>query len=140
MSEVIELTKDTFENTVADNGTVIIDFWAEWCGPCKSFEPVFKEAAERHTDVVFTKVDTEDQQELSQALNIRAMPTLMIFRDGIQIFAEPGAIPGHALDDLLGQAKALDMDEVRAKIEEPADEDHEGHDHDHDHDGHDHDH
>ncbi len=137
MSEVVVLTKDTFEDTVSKNDTVIIDFWADWCGPCKSFAPVYEEAATRHTDVAFTKVDTEDQQELSQALGIRAMPTLMIFRDGIQIFAEPGAIPGHALDDLLGQAKALDMDEVRAKIAEHAEHDHEGHDHDHE--GHDHD-
>lgn len=130
MSAVTALTKDTFEETVSENDTVIIDFWADWCGPCKSFAPVYEEAAGRHTDVVFTKVDTEDQQELSQALSIRAMPTLMIFRDGIQIYAEPGAVPGHALDDLLGQVKELDMDEVRAKIAEHADEDH-----DHDHSG-----
>lgn len=118
MSAVIELTKDTFEDTVADNDTVIIDFWADWCGPCKSFAPVYDEASLHHDKVVFAKVDTEDQQELSQALEIRAMPTLMIFRDGIQIFSQPGAIGRSALDDLIGQAQKLDMDEVRAKIAE----------------------
>lgn len=124
----VTLTAETFEQTVADNGTVIVDFWADWCGPCKSFAPVYDEASEKYTDVVFAKVDTEDQQELSRALDVRAMPTIMIFRDGIQIFAQPGAMPGHALDDLINQATALDMDEVRRKIAEA-----ETHDHDHDH-------
>lgn len=131
MSKVLELTAETFEETVSNNGTVVIDFWADWCGPCKTFAPVYDEAAERHGEVFFAKVDTDAQQELSAALDVRAMPTLMIFRDGIQIFSQAGAMPGHALDDLLGQAQQLDMDEVRAKIAEEAPEG--GHDHDHEH-------
>ena len=113
----IDLTTDAFEDTVTADGVVLVDFWADWCGPCKSFAPIFEEASEKHTDVSFAKVDTEAEQQLSGALGIRSIPTLMIFRDGIQLFSQPGAIPAHALDDLIGQAKALDMDEVRAEIE-----------------------
>lgn len=109
---------------MADNNTVIVDFWADWCGPCKSFAPVYEEASKKYQDIVFAKVDTEDQQELSRALEVRAMPTIMIFRDGIQIFAQPGAMPAHALNDLIDQATTLDMDEVRAKIAQAQESDH----------------
>ena len=111
------LTSDQFESTVTADGIVFVDFWAEWCGPCKMFGPIFEEASEQHPDVTFVKVDTEAEQEIAQALQIRSIPTLMIFRDGIQLFSQPGALPAKALEDLIGQVKALDMDEVRAEIE-----------------------
>ena len=106
-----------FEKTVTGDGIVLVDFWAEWCGPCKSFAPVFEAASEKNPDITFAKIDTEAEQEIAGALEIRSIPTLMIFRDGIQLFSQPGALPGHALDDLIDQVKALDMDEVRAEIE-----------------------
>jgi thioredoxin 1 len=112
----IDLTSDAFEETVLGEGIVLVDFWADWCGPCKSFAPVFEKASEQHPDISFTKVDTEAEQQIAGALQIRSIPTLMIFRDGIQLFSQPGALPGHALDDLIGQVKALDMDQVRAEI------------------------
>jgi thioredoxin 1 len=118
----IDLTSDAFEKTVRADGIVMVDFWAEWCGPCKAFGPVYEEASEKNPDITFAKIDTEAQQEIAGALEIRSIPTLMIFRDGIQIFSQPGARPGHALDDLIGQDKALDMDEVRAEIAKQADE------------------
>jgi thioredoxin len=113
----INLTADNFEETVLQDGLVLIDFWAEWCGPCKMFGPIFEAASEEHPDAVFAKVDTETERGLSGALNIMSIPTLMVFRDGIGLFSQPGALPGHALEDLIGQAKALDMDEVKAEIE-----------------------
>ncbi len=113
----INLTSEQFESTVTADGIVFVDFWAEWCGPCKMFGPIFEEASEQHPDVTFVKVDTEAEQEIAQALQIRSIPTLMIFRDGIQLFSQPGALPAKALEDLIGQVKALDMDEVRAEIE-----------------------
>jgi thioredoxin len=112
----IDLTTDDFEETVLGDGIVLVDFWADWCGPCKSFAPVFEEASEQHPDVSFTKVDTEAEQQIAGALQIRSIPTLMIFRDGVQLFSQPGALPAHALEDLIGQVKALDMDEVHAAI------------------------
>jgi thioredoxin 1 len=118
----IDLTSDAFEKTVTADGIVMVDFWAEWCGPCKAFGPVYEAASEKNPDITFAKIDTEAQQEIAGALEIRSIPTLMIFRDGIQIFSQPGALPGHALDDLIGQVKALDMDEVRADIAKQADE------------------
>ncbi len=111
------LTSSEFEKAVTADGIVFVDFWAEWCGPCKAFGPIFEEASEQHPDVSFLKVDTEAEQEIAGALQIRSIPTLMIFRDGIQLFSQPGALPAHALEDLIGQVKALDMDEVRAEIE-----------------------
>lgn len=114
----VALTKDTFDETIRDNDTVFIDFWAEWCGPCRSFAPTYEAASEKHDDIVFAKVDTEDQQELAMAFGIRSIPTLMVFRDQIILYSQPGAIPGNMLDDLIGQVKAIDMEDVRAQIAE----------------------
>ncbi|MBT4985611.1 MAG: thioredoxin [Ilumatobacter sp.] len=118
----IDLTSDAFEKTVTADGIVMVDFWAEWCGPCKAFGPVYEAASEKNPDITFAKIDTEAQQEIAGALEIRSIPTLMIFRDGIQLFSQPGALPGHALDDLIDQVKAIDMDEVRAEIAKQTDE------------------
>jgi thioredoxin 1 len=112
----VALTKDTFDQTIRDNETVFIDFWAEWCGPCRMFAPTYEAASEKNEDIVFAKVDTEDQQELAQAFGIRSIPTLMVFRDQIILFSQPGALPGHMLDDLIGQVKNIDMEDVRAQI------------------------
>ena len=121
----IELTADNFEKIVNDNEIVLIDFWAEWCGPCKMFGPIFESASSRHADVVFAKCDTETQQELAMSFEIRSIPTLAAFRQGILLAMQPGVVPEEALDSLVTQLKGLDMDQVRKEIEE--------HEHEHQH-------
>ncbi|MEU5870266.1 MULTISPECIES: thioredoxin [Glycomyces] len=113
----VELTKDNFEETVTGNGIVLVDWWADWCGPCKMFAPTFEASSEQHPDVVFGKIDTEDQQQLSAEAGIQSIPTLMAFRDGILLYSQPGALPPAALEEIIGKVKELDMDAVRAEIE-----------------------
>jgi len=112
----VELTAADFEQTVTREGITLVDFWAEWCGPCRMFAPIFEKASEQHPDVTFGKVDTEAEQALASAANIRSIPTLMAFRDGILVFAQPGALPGPALEQVITAVKGLDMDEVKAKV------------------------
>jgi thioredoxin 1 len=114
----VELTADTFEKTVLEGGTVFVDFWADWCGPCKRFAPVYEAASEQHADIVFGKVDTEAEQALAAAANITSIPTLMGFRDGILVFAQAGALPAPMLAEVIGKVQDLDMDEVRAQVEQ----------------------
>ena len=112
----IEMTKDNFEQTINGNPIVIIDFWAPWCGPCRGFAPVFEKASESHPDIVFAKVNSDEQQELAGSFNIRSIPTLLVFREKVILFQQAGALPGQALEQVLTQAKSLDMAKVHAEI------------------------
>jgi len=112
----IALTEDTFEETVTKPGITLVDWWASWCGPCRMFGPVFQAASEKHQDVTFGKIDTEDQQGLSAAARITSIPTLMAFRDGILVFSQPGALPAASLEQLIQAVRDLDMDKVRAEV------------------------
>ena len=145
------MTQDNHDQTIAD-GIVLIDFWAAWCGPCLRFGPIFEKVSEQQSDAVFAKVDTESEQDLAAQYGVTSIPTLVVYRDGIPVFGQPGALPEQALLDILEQVRGLDMDDVRVQYEAQLkaagrsdsdhDHDHAGHDHDHDHDhaGHDHSH
>jgi len=109
----VEMTHENFEQLIDDNDIVMIDFWAEWCGPCKAFGPVFEDASSRHEDVVFAKVDTEKQRELAATFNVRSIPMVVVFRGQVPVYGQPGMLPAEAIDDLIEQARALDVDKIR---------------------------
>ena len=115
---VTELNKDSFKDAVENNEILIVDFWATWCGPCKSFAPIYEKVAQENTDIAFAKVNTEEEQELSGYFNVRSIPTLMIFREQVLLFSQPGALPESSLNEIIGKVKELDMDEVRKQIAE----------------------
>src|SRR3982074_2823677 len=119
---VLELTKENFEKIITSNPTVVVDYWAPWCGPCRGFAPVFERVAEQNPDVVFAKVNTDDEQEIAAHFQIRSIPTLMVFREQIIVFSQPGALPQGAFEQVVARAKELDMDEVRKQMESPANE------------------
>ena len=113
---VVELNRDNFEQTITENGFVIVDFWAPWCGPCRSFAPTFEKVSEEHPEIVFAKVNTEDEHEIAAHFQIRSIPTLMIFRDQIIIYSQPGALPESMFKEIVAKAGELDMDDVRRQI------------------------
>ncbi len=128
----VNLTKDTFETTILENDVVLVDFWADWCGPCKMFAPTYEAVSEKYPDIVFAKVDTEVEQELAGYFQIRSIPTLMAFKEKIGVFSQPGALPEDTLVDLIGQIEGLDMDAVRQEIASTSGaHDHEDHEHAH---------
>ncbi|SDM17890.1 thioredoxin [Allokutzneria albata] len=114
----VELTTENFEQVVSGDGTVLVDFWASWCGPCRMFAPVYEAASERHSDIVFGSVNTEEQVQIASAFNISSIPTLMVFREGVVLYAQPGALPEASLEELISQARAVDMAEVHRKVAE----------------------
>ena len=114
---VMELTKENFESVITSNATVIVDYWAPWCGPCRGFAPIFEQVAEANPDAVFAKVNTDDEQEIAQHFQIRSIPTLMVFREQIIVFSQPGALPQGAFEQVVSRAKGLDMEDVRKQID-----------------------
>ena len=114
---VTQLTKENIDETINNNEIVVIDFWASWCGPCQTFKPIFEQASERHEDATFASCNTEEQTELAAMFQIKSIPTLVVFRDGVGIFGQPGMLPAEALDELMGKVRELDMDEVKAEVE-----------------------
>jgi thioredoxin 1 len=113
---IVDLTADAFDKTITDNDIVLVDFWAAWCGPCRSFAPIYERVSAKHPDIVFGKVDTQAEQNLAAAANITSIPTLMAFREGVLVFGQPGALPEQALEQVISAVRALNMDEVHAKV------------------------